>query len=71
MRRDQYVVVQRNSEWWTILDGTRFGPYQTKQEAAEAAVSQAKISEHNGQSADVSYEEADGDPLFYSSPQED
>jgi hypothetical protein len=71
MPEDRYVIVQRNSDWWMILDGYRWGPYKCRQEAADAAVSKAQLNEPTGQLAEVSWEDADGDPIFYRSPQED
>jgi hypothetical protein len=71
MSEDRYVIVQRQAVWWAVLDGNRFGPYPTREDAANFAVAQAKLKEPSGQVAEVSWEDRDGDPIFYRSPQED
>lgn len=66
---DQYMVVKRSGKWWILLNGYRQGPFDTPDEALRSAVTEAKIHERSGNSAEVSWDDPDdGTPTVYRSP---
>lgn len=65
---DQYMVVKRSAKWWILLDGKRQGPFNTHEEAIQAATHEAKRNERAGTSSEVSWDDPDdGTPTVYKS----
>ena len=50
----EYVVVERQNQWWVMLDGLRTGPHVSRQVAIDSAVAAAKTEFTAGRPARVS-----------------
>lgn len=71
MRQAEYLVVQRSEQWWTMLDGARFGPYPGRQIAIDRAISLAKVDFKAGKTARVSVDDGEGIEVVYQSGPDD
>lgn len=54
MTNAEYLVIERQNQWWVMLDGFRRGPFVSRQIAIDSAVSAAKIDFKSGRPARVS-----------------
>lgn len=54
MTSADYLVTERQNEWWAMLDGFRPGLYANRQIAIDSAVTAAKIDFKAGRPARVS-----------------
>jgi hypothetical protein len=54
MRQSEYLVIERQSQWWVMLDGVREGPYPSRQIAIDSAILAAKIEFNSGRLGRVS-----------------
>ena len=56
MANAEYLVIEREKNWWVMLDGFRSGPYVSRQIAIDSAVAAAKVDFKSGRNARVSVE---------------
>ena len=54
----EYLVVERQRQWWVMLNGFRQGPYVSRQIAIDSAVSSARLGLKSGRPARVSVQDS-------------
>ena len=48
-----FVVIQSRNNWWVDFEGRAYGPFPSREEAAEEARHQAQYSAHSGRESEV------------------
>lgn len=56
-RAAEYLVVDRQSQWWIMHDGFRRGPFISRQVAIDSAILAAKVDVRAGRQARVSVQD--------------
>jgi hypothetical protein len=55
----EYLVFERQQQWWVLIDALRAGPYVTRQVAIDSAIAAAKVDLKGGLLARVSVQNGD------------
>ena len=63
----EYLVFERQKQWWVLLDGHRTGPYVSRQVAIDSAVAAAKTEFTGGRPARVSVQHGKDMVIAYNS----
>lgn len=48
-----FVVILSRNSWWVDFEGRAYGPYASREEAADEARQQAQYSAHSGRESEV------------------